>query len=222
MPVREPPAYQRKRARISHLSAADQLNTPGLRQRISDGYRNIGMYSLRSFSAHNVRTENRHIIATFATLDRAPIGTYGAPLESFGCPVQKRGVIIGRPISSAGKSLGDALAWDAVGATQQEALARGPRPIKWPAVAVERRLILTNRTRRTGGSPATSSGGSRRVALRSERRSSSPPVGSSGRSSIQSTARSRSAVSSARSSPRARPGRASPRAKGRSRRCERQ
>ena len=52
-------------------------------------------------------------------------------------------MIIGRPISSAGKSLGDALAWDAAGATQQEALARGPRPIKWPAVAVERRLILT-------------------------------------------------------------------------------
>jgi nucleoside-diphosphate kinase len=45
--------------------------------------------------------------------------------------------------SSAGKSLGDALARDAAGATQQEALARGPRPIKWPAVAVERRLILT-------------------------------------------------------------------------------
>ena len=45
--------------------------------------------------------------------------------------------------SSAGKSLGDALARDAAGATQQEAVARGPRPIKWPAVAVERRLILT-------------------------------------------------------------------------------
>jgi nucleoside-diphosphate kinase len=70
--------------------------------------------------------------------------TYGAPLESFGGPVPKRGVIIGRPISGAGKSLGDALAWDAAGATQQEALARGSRSIKWPAVAVERSLILTN------------------------------------------------------------------------------
>jgi hypothetical protein len=40
-----------------------------------DGYRNIGMYFLRSFSAHHVRTENRYIITTFATLDRAHIGT---------------------------------------------------------------------------------------------------------------------------------------------------
>ena len=53
-------------------------------------------------------------------------------------------MIIGRPISSAGKPLGEALAWDAAGATQQAALARGPLSIKWPAVAVGRRLILTN------------------------------------------------------------------------------
>ena len=36
------------------------------------------MYFLRSFSAHNVRTENRYIVTTFATLDHAHIGTYRA------------------------------------------------------------------------------------------------------------------------------------------------
>ena len=76
--------------------------------------------------AHNVRTENPHIITSFANLDHAHIGTYGAPLESFGCPVQKRGVIIGRLIRyDAGKSLGDALVWDEAGATEREALTRG-------------------------------------------------------------------------------------------------
>ena len=45
--------------------------------------------------AHNVRTENPYIITSFANPDNAHIGTYGARPESFRCPVQKRGVIIG-------------------------------------------------------------------------------------------------------------------------------
>jgi nucleoside-diphosphate kinase len=38
--------------------------------------------------------------------------------------------------------LGDALAWEAAVATPQEEFVRGPRSIKWPAVAVEHSLIL--------------------------------------------------------------------------------
>ena len=45
--------------------------------------------------------------------------------------------------SSVGKSLDRRSARDAVGAAQQQALTCVARPIKWPAVAVERRLILT-------------------------------------------------------------------------------
>ncbi len=49
---------------------------------------------LGPFFAHNVRTESPGIITSFTNLDHAHIGTYGAPLESFGGPVQKRGVTV--------------------------------------------------------------------------------------------------------------------------------
>ena len=50
--------------------------------------------------AHSMDAEDDTIITAFSGSEGTPNGTYGARLESFGCPVQMRGVIIGRPISA--------------------------------------------------------------------------------------------------------------------------